>query len=63
MELGDSSEVPQDVIDSTEIPDTFIAPIINAPVVLVVSVDFGVVAALIKIWTASAWPAAHRYIR
>ncbi|BBZ45199.1 nitroreductase family protein [Mycobacterium parmense] len=38
--------VPQDVIDATEVPDTFVAPIANAPVVLVVSVDLGVVAAV-----------------
>jgi nitroreductase len=38
--------VPQHVIDSTEVPDTFVAPIVNAPVVLVVTVDLGVVAAL-----------------
>jgi nitroreductase len=41
-----SSEVPQDVVDQTDVPETFTAPIINAPVVLVVSVDLGVVAAL-----------------
>jgi nitroreductase len=41
-----SSGVSQDVIDSTEIPETLIAPIVNAPVVLVVSVDLTVVAAL-----------------
>ncbi|MGB8386672.1 nitroreductase family protein [Mycobacterium sp.] len=41
-----SSGVPQDVIDQTEIPDTFVAPIVKAPVVLVVSVDLSVVAAL-----------------
>lgn len=40
------SGVPQDVIDRTEIPDTFVAPIANAQVVLVFSVDLGVVAAL-----------------
>jgi nitroreductase len=40
------SGVPRDVIDSTEIPDTFVAPIAKAAVVLVVSVDLGVVAAL-----------------
>jgi nitroreductase len=40
------SGVPQDVIDATEIPDTFVAPIAKAPVVLVVSVDLAVVAAL-----------------
>ena len=38
--------VPQDVIDSTEIPDTFTAPIVNAPVVLVFTVDLGVVASV-----------------
>ena len=36
----------QDVIGGTDIPDTFVAPITKAPVVLVVSVDLGVVAAL-----------------
>jgi nitroreductase len=41
-----SSSVPQDVIDSTEIPQTFVAPFLQAPVVLVVSVDLGVVAAI-----------------
>ena len=40
------SGLPQQVIDNTEIPDTFVAPIAKAPVVLVVSVDLGVVAAL-----------------
>lgn len=40
------SGVAQDVIDTTEIPDTFVAPIAKAPVVLVVSVDLAVVAAL-----------------
>jgi nitroreductase len=40
------SGVPQDVIDSTRVPETFVAPLLNAPVVLVVSVDLGVVAAL-----------------
>jgi nitroreductase len=40
------SAVPQDVIDRTEIPETFVAPILKAPVVLVVSVDLSVVAAL-----------------
>lgn len=38
--------VPQEVIDETEIPDRFVAPIAKAPVVLVVSVDLTVVAAL-----------------
>ncbi|WP_208852597.1 nitroreductase family protein [Mycobacterium timonense] len=40
------SELPQEVIDKTEIPDAFVAPIAKAPVVLVVSVDLTVVAAL-----------------
>lgn len=40
------SGVPPEVIDRTEIPDTFVAPIANAPVVLVVSVDLAVVAAV-----------------
>lgn len=40
------SAVPQDVIDQTEVPETFVAPMINAPVVLVVSLDLNVVAAL-----------------
>ena len=40
------SGVPQDVIDTTEIPDTFVAPIAKAPVVLIVSVDLAVVAAI-----------------
>jgi nitroreductase len=40
------SGVPQDVLDSTEIPDAFVASIVKAPVVLVVSVDLSVVAAL-----------------
>ncbi len=40
------SGLPQEAIDNTEIPDTFVAPIAKAPVVLVVSVDLGVVAAL-----------------
>ncbi len=40
------SGVPQDVIDTTEIPDTFVAPIVKAPVVLVVSVDLTIVAAV-----------------
>lgn len=40
------SRVPREVIDETEIPDTFVAPIAKAPVVLVVSVDLTVVAAL-----------------
>ncbi|ARR84496.1 nitroreductase [Mycobacterium intracellulare subsp. yongonense] len=40
------SAVPQKAIEETEIPDTFVAPIAKAPVVLVVSVDLSVVAAL-----------------
>lgn len=40
------SGVPRDVIDRTEIPDTFVAPIAEAPVVLVVSVDLTVVASI-----------------
>lgn len=40
------TSVPQEVIDGTEIPDTFVAPIAKAPVVLVVSVDLTVVAAI-----------------
>jgi nitroreductase len=38
--------VPQEVIDQTQVPDTFVAPIAKAPVVLVFSVDLGVVAAV-----------------
>jgi len=41
-----SSSVSQDVIDATEIPEAFVAPLLRAPVVLVVSVDLGVVAAV-----------------
>lgn len=41
-----STDVPQNVIDATDVPDTFIAPIAKAPVVLVFSVDLGVVAAV-----------------
>ncbi len=40
------SGVPRDIIDQTEIPDTFVAPLVKAPVVLVVSVDLSVVAAV-----------------
>ncbi|OBH02494.1 nitroreductase family protein [Mycobacterium sp. E1747] len=40
------SSVPRDVIDRTDVPDTFVAPIANAPVVLVVSVDLTVVASV-----------------
>jgi nitroreductase len=40
------TQVPQDVIDATEIPETFVAPFLKAPVVLVVSVDLSVVAAI-----------------
>jgi nitroreductase len=41
-----SSGVPQDVIDRTEIPETFVRPFVNAPVVLVVSIDLSVVASV-----------------
>ena len=41
-----STGVPQDVIDATDVPDTFIEPIAKAPIVLVFSVDLGVVAAV-----------------
>ena len=40
------SGVSQEVIDSTEIPDRFTAPITHAPVVLVVTVDLSVVASV-----------------
>jgi nitroreductase len=40
------TQVPQDVIDATEIPDTFVEPFLKAPVVLVVTVDLTVVAAI-----------------
>lgn len=40
------SGLPREAIDETGIPDTFVAPIAKAPVVLVVSVDLTVVAAL-----------------
>ncbi|CQD20657.1 nitroreductase [Mycobacterium europaeum] len=40
------SGAPQDIIDRTEIPETFVAPIVKAPVVLVFSVDLTVVAAV-----------------
>ncbi|OBH53272.1 nitroreductase family protein [Mycobacterium sp. E2479] len=40
------SAVPHEVIDQTDVPDTFVAPIANAPVVLVFSVDLTVVAAV-----------------
>ncbi|OBF81160.1 nitroreductase [Mycobacterium sp. 852002-51163_SCH5372311] len=40
------SSVSQGVIDTTEIPEAFVAPFLHAPVVLVVSVDLGVVAAI-----------------
>lgn len=39
-------QVPQHVIDDTSVPHTFTAPIAKAPVVLVFSVDLGVVAAV-----------------
>ncbi|MGC4962568.1 nitroreductase family protein [Gordonia sp. DT218] len=38
--------VPQDVIDTTAVPDSFVEPIRTAPVVLVVSVDLSMVAAI-----------------
>ncbi|MGK2320512.1 nitroreductase family protein [Gordonia rhizosphera] len=38
--------VAQDVIDATRVPDSFVEPIRRAPVVLVVSVDLSVVAAV-----------------
>lgn len=38
--------VPQDAIDNTEVPEQFVAPFTKAPVVLVISVDLSVVAAL-----------------
>lgn len=40
------SQVPQDVIDATEIPAAFVEPFLKAPVVLVFSVDLSVIAAL-----------------
>jgi nitroreductase len=40
------TSVSQEVIDATEIPDTFVAPLVKAPVLLVVSVDLSVVAAV-----------------
>jgi nitroreductase len=41
-----SPSVSQDVIDATEVPDTFVEPIATAPIVLVFSVDLGVVASV-----------------
>ena len=41
-----SPGVSQDVIDATEVPDTFVEPIATAPIVLVFSVDLGVVASV-----------------
>jgi nitroreductase len=38
--------VPQNVIDNTEVPENFVAPFRKAPVVLVISVDLSVVAAI-----------------
>jgi len=38
--------MPQEEIDNTEVPDTFTEPIVKSPVVLVVSVDLGAVAAV-----------------
>ncbi|CAM4278475.1 nitroreductase A [Mycobacterium basiliense] len=40
------SKVPQDVVDETHVPEPFIAALTQASVVLVVSVDLSVVAAL-----------------
>ncbi|MBY0388895.1 MAG: nitroreductase family protein [Mycobacterium pseudokansasii] len=40
------SEVPREVVDNTEVPEVFVASVAKAPVVLVVSVDLEVVAAL-----------------
>lgn len=40
------SGVPQDVIGRTDVPDSFVAPIAKAPVVLVISVDLTVVASI-----------------
>jgi nitroreductase len=40
------TQVPQHIIDATEVPEAFIAPFVNAPVVLVVTVDLNVVAAV-----------------
>jgi nitroreductase len=40
------TSVSQEVIDATEIPDTFVAPLVKAPVLLIVSVDLSVVAAV-----------------
>ncbi len=42
----DPPGVPQHVIDSTEVPEQFFAPFVKAPVVLVISVDLSVVAAV-----------------
>ena len=41
-----SPGMSQDVIDATEVPDMFVEPIAKAPVVLVFSVDLGVVASV-----------------
>ena len=38
--------VPQHVIDTTKVPDDLVAPVTKAPVVLVISVDLSVVAAI-----------------
>lgn len=38
--------VPQHIVDSTEVPEAFVAPFTKAPVVVVISVDLGVVAAV-----------------
>ncbi|OBK14742.1 nitroreductase family protein [Mycobacterium asiaticum] len=41
-----ASAVPQDVIDRTDFPQQFLTPLVKGSVVLVISVDLGVVAAL-----------------
>ncbi|MBV8788080.1 MAG: nitroreductase family protein [Mycobacterium sp.] len=41
-----SPGMSQDVIEATEVPDTFVEPIAKAPTVLVFSVDLGVVASV-----------------
>lgn len=41
-----TSAVPQDVIDETDFPEQFLAPLVKGAAVLVISVDLGVVAAL-----------------
>ncbi|OBK13762.1 nitroreductase family protein [Mycobacterium asiaticum] len=41
-----ASVIPQETIERTEFPEQFLAPLVNGSVVLVISVDLGVVAAL-----------------